>query len=63
VKAQIWKDRETGRWHWDVRGHGLRAAGERAAWDGALVAALDELRWIGEHQHAWPGSLLALGWR
>lgn len=63
MKALIRKDRETGWWRWDVTGHGLHAAGERENWEDALAAALDELGWISEHQHAWPGDLAALGWR
>lgn len=63
MKARIWKDRETGRWRLDVQGHGLRSTGDSATWHGALTAALDDLRWIGEHRHAWPDGLLAPGWR
>lgn len=53
MKARVWKDRESGRWHFDVLGHGLRVAGDRTTWDGALSVALDDLRWIDAHPHAW----------
>jgi hypothetical protein len=52
MKARIWKDR-SGRWWYDVCGHGLRSTGHRDAWQAALAEALDDLKWIGSHQHAW----------
>lgn len=63
VKARIWKDRETGRWFLDVQDRGVRSTGSSATWHGALAAALDDMRWIEEHQQAWPEDLAALGWR
>jgi hypothetical protein len=53
MKARIWKDRETGRWCWDLRGRGLRSTGDRADWAGALAEALDDMRWIESHRNAW----------
>lgn len=63
MKARIWKDRENGRWCYEVTGPGLRSTGDKATWAGALAEALDDMRWIAAHQHAWPSSLLPLGWR
>jgi hypothetical protein len=56
VKARVWKDRDSGRWCFDVLGHGLRVAGDRTTWDGALSVALDDMRWIAEHRGAWRQS-------
>jgi hypothetical protein len=56
VKARIWKDRETGRWCFDVQGHGLRSTGDRGDWSAALAGALDDMRWIESRQHAWKQS-------
>jgi hypothetical protein len=53
MKARVWKDRDTGRWRFDVHGHGLRVTGDRETWDSALGVALDDMRWIAEHRHAW----------
>lgn len=53
MKARIWKDRETGRWCFDVRGYGLLSTGDRGDWPGALAEALDDMRWIESHRHAW----------
>lgn len=53
MKARIWKDRESGRWCWDLEGHGLRSTGDRADWQAALDEALDDLRWIEAHRMAW----------
>lgn len=54
MKARIWKDRETGRWLYDVQGFGMRSTGDRADWQGALTEAFGEMRWVGEHKYAWP---------
>lgn len=53
MKARIWKDRETGRWCFDVQGHGLRSTGDRVGWPCALAAALDDMRWIESRRPAW----------
>jgi hypothetical protein len=52
MKAKIWKDRETGRWCFDVRGYGLRSAGDRSAWRLALEEALGDMRWIEAHRRS-----------
>lgn len=49
VKARIWKDRETGRWCYDVRGPMARCTGDRATWPGALAEAVAEMRWLAAH--------------
>ena len=54
MKALIWKDRETGRWCFDVRARGLRSTGDKATWQAALDDALADMRWIESHQAAWP---------
>jgi hypothetical protein len=41
MSQRIWKDQETGMWHFDVQGHGLRAAGVRSTRQAALAEALD----------------------
>jgi hypothetical protein len=53
VKAHIWKHRGTGRWCFDVKGHGLRSYGDRETWDGALSDALKDMWWIETHRAAW----------
>lgn len=53
MKARIWKDRETGRWCWDLRGDGVRSTGDRATWQGAVDEAFNDMRWIEAHQAAW----------
>lgn len=53
MKSRIWKDRETGRWCYDVRGFGLRSTGDRADWPGALAGALKDMRWTESRQRAW----------
>jgi hypothetical protein len=50
MKARIWKDRETGRWCFDVQGYGLRSTGDRSAWRLALEEALGDMRWIEAHR-------------
>lgn len=49
----MWKDRDTGRWCFDVQGYGLRSTGDRAAWRDALAEALADMAWIDAHRPSW----------
>lgn len=53
MKARVWKDMATGRWCFTVKGHGLRFAGDRATWDGALSEALADMRRIETNRATW----------
>lgn len=53
MKAKIWMDRDTGRWHWDLESHGVRSTGDRASWQAVLNEVFAEMRWIEAHQAAW----------
>ena len=53
MKARIWKDRETGRWCWDLQGYGTRSTGDRATWQDAMNEVFDDMRWIEAHRSAW----------
>ena len=53
MKARVWKDRDTGQWCYEVHGHGLRFAGDRATWGGALSEALADMRRIETNRATW----------
>lgn len=41
MRPRVRQDQETGMWHFDVQGHGLRPAGIRSTRQAAVDAALD----------------------